>query len=221
MQSVLVSYIRGLSRAAEVVVVVAIFAGWFIYASLQAVLAGFPAPEFDDGSLLFLVWFEVAAFVCAWSFLHLRGWRLAHLDLRMTLGGLLVGALLYGVSLLIDGVIWDLFAKHSAAREMLENIVRDKSVGMLTAVAVSTVNGTFEEFFLTGYLLKALRPAGASVALGVSALVRVSYHLYQGPLGALTVLAFGIVVTAFYWRYRALWPVISAHILADLAALSS
>jgi len=84
---------------------------------------------------------------------------------------------------------------------------------------VSVVNGTFEEFFLTGYLLKVLRPAGASAALGVSALIRMTYHLYQGPLGALTVMAFGLLLTAFYWRYRLLWPVISAHIITDFVAL--
>ena len=46
MQALVSSFIRSLSRPAEIVIVVMIFAGWFIYASLQAVLAGFPAfPE--------------------------------------------------------------------------------------------------------------------------------------------------------------------------------
>jgi membrane protease YdiL (CAAX protease family) len=219
MQALVSSFIRSLSRPAEIVIVVMIFAGWFIYASLQAVLAGFPAPQFDDSGLWWLTVFEVITFAIAWAFLRVRGWRLDHFNIRLTWIGLLAGAVLFAVSLLVDAVLWDLFAKHSAARDIVEDIVRTKTVTPAVVLLVSVVNGTFEEFFLTGYLLKVLRPAGASAALGVSALIRMTYHLYQGPLGALTVMAFGLLLTAFYWRYRLLWPVISAHIITDFVAL--
>jgi membrane protease YdiL (CAAX protease family) len=46
------------------------------------------------------------------------------------------------------------------------------------------------------------------------------YHLYQGPLGAILVLGFGVVVSLFYWRFRQVWPVMVAHMLADAAALT-
>jgi uncharacterized protein len=220
MQVLLSSYIRSLSRPAEIVIVVMIFAGWFIYASLQAVQAGFPSPEFQDTGLLWLVAFELVTFTVAWMFLRVRGWRLAYFNIRPSWSGLLLGALLFGFSLIADAVIWDLFAKHSAARAIIEDIARMKTATPLVVLLVSLVNGVYEEFFLTGYLLKALRPAGISAALGVSALVRVTYHLYQGPLGALTVMAFGLLLTAFYWRYRTLWPVICAHVIADFVALA-
>jgi membrane protease YdiL (CAAX protease family) len=220
MQTYLASYIRNLSRPAEIVIVVMIFAGWFMYASIHTVLAGFPTAHFDDDGMLWLVAFEIVLFAIAWSFLRLRGWRLSHFNIELNWSGVLVGALLFGVSLLLDALIWSLFAKHGAAREIVEEIHRTKAVSAIVVLTVSGINGAFEEFFLTGYLLKVLRSAGASAALGVSALVRLSYHLYQGPLGALTVMAFGILLTAFYWRYRRLWPVICAHILADVIGLS-
>jgi len=220
MQVLLSSYIRGLSRPAEIVIVVMIFAGWFSYASIQAVLAGFPPPQFEDTGLVLLLVFEMAAFAIAWTLLRVRGWRLAHFNIDPSWGGLLVGALLFGFSLIIDAALWELFAKHSAARAIIEDIARTKTATPIVVLLVSIVNGTFEEFFLTGYLLKALRPAGASAALGVSAFVRMTYHLYQGPLGALTVMAFGLLITVFYWRYRTLWPVICAHIFADIVALA-
>jgi membrane protease YdiL (CAAX protease family) len=87
------------------------------------------------------------------------------------------------------------------------------------ALLLSVVNGAYEELFLTRYLVDTLARYGASVALGVSALGRVTYHLYQGPLGAVSVWAFGLVVTVSYWRFGELRPVMSAHVLADLAAL--
>ena len=70
-----------------------------------------------------------------------------------------------------------------------------------------------------GWLISEQAPRAIDAAIGVSALIRMTYHLYQGPLGAITVMTFGLLLTGFYWRYRTLWPVISAHIITDFAAL--
>ena len=82
MQLFFATYIRGLSRAAEIVIVVAMFAGWFIYSSVQAVLVGFPVPTFDDAGLLSLVILETFMFALAWGFLRVRGWRIGQFDIR-------------------------------------------------------------------------------------------------------------------------------------------
>jgi membrane protease YdiL (CAAX protease family) len=71
--------------------------------------------------------------------------------------------------------------------------------------------------FLTGFLLRALIPFGASIAIGVPVLVRAAGHLYQGPLGTMSVIGVGVVFGAYYWRKRQLWPVVVAHIVADVA----
>lgn len=42
--------------------------------------------------------------------------------------------------------------------------------------------------FWLGYLVRGFAAVGASFAIGLSLLVRVLYHLYQGPLGAVSVL---------------------------------
>jgi membrane protease YdiL (CAAX protease family) len=46
------------------------------------------------------------------------------------------------------------------------------------------------------------------------------YHVYQGPLGTLSILAFGLIIGTYYWRTRALGAVAITHILADLIALA-
>jgi membrane protease YdiL (CAAX protease family) len=46
------------------------------------------------------------------------------------------------------------------------------------------------------------------------------YHVYQGPQGTLSILAFGMIVGRYYWRTRALGPVVLTHVVADLLALS-
>jgi membrane protease YdiL (CAAX protease family) len=54
------------------------------------------------------------------------------------------------------------------------------------------------------------------VAVGVSLLVRVLYHLYQGPLGAVYVGAFGLVLSLYYVASGKLFPVVLAHALWDI-----
>ncbi len=89
-------------------------------------------------------------------------------------------------------------------------------VSLASTVLFAMVNGTFEEIFLLGVLARGLRGYGLSVAIGVSLLVRVLYHLYQGPLGAVSVLAVGLTFTLFYLRGEQLWPPVLAHILLDI-----
>jgi membrane protease YdiL (CAAX protease family) len=91
----------------------------------------------------------------------------------------------------------------------------------LSVVAlVSLVNGTFEEVFLLGFLMRGLRGYGLSIAFGVPSLVRILCHVYQGPLGTISVLAVGLVFGAYYVRTTKLWPAVFAHILLDFVPLA-
>lgn len=58
------------------------------------------------------------------------------------------------------------------------------------------------------------------MVVGVPLLVRVLYHLYHGPVGALWILTFGLVFTAFYLRSVNLWPPVLAHVLWDIVPFS-
>ena len=79
---------------------------------------------------------------------------------------------------------------------------------------VSVVNGIFEELFVAGYIITALREArGMWIAINVSTVVRLLYHLYQGPLGVLTIVPMGLLYGYVYARTRQLWPLIVAHVL--------
>lgn len=63
--------------------------------------------------------------------------------------------------------------------------------------------------------------APSTVALGVTLLVRLMYHLYQGPIGAVWILGFGLVFGLFYLRFNSLWPVALAHMLWDIVPFTS
>jgi uncharacterized protein len=204
----------------EVALIVAIFAGWFIYSSIQAVLSGFPVPHLSDKEALEILLTECLAFPVALSILWVRGWRLHDLGIHATWVYSFVGVLLFGGSILFNQIVWELLGHMIGGREFLDQFAQAISVTFPVALLVSIVNGVFEEFFLCRYLVEAFAKFGPAIALGVSSFVRIMYHLYQGPLGAVLVLGFGLVVTLFYWRFRQVWPVMFAHILTDLFALT-
>ena len=87
---------------------------------------------------------------------------------------------------------------------------------------VSIVNGIFEELFVAGYIITALTARrGMWMAINVSVVVRLLYHLYQGPIGVLTIVPMGLLYGYVYSRTRQLWPLIVAHVLIDIIGLSA
>ena len=84
-------------------------------------------------------------------------------------------------------------------------------------VTFSVVNGTFEEVFLLGFLIRGLRDYGLNIAVGTSLFVRFLPHLYQGPLGALSVLIFGLTLTIYFVTSDKLWPPVFCHIITDIS----
>lgn len=199
---------------AEAGIVTAICFGLFILLSLQAVLAGFPEASFSDDGNAWIVGVELTLAACALFYLHLRGFDVASLYPAPTLPGSLAGLGVFALSWLVGVIAMELFHSPGQA-DMVE--FSNRGVSALSAVALSVVNGTYEEVFLLGVLVRGLRGFGLSVAVGSSLLVRVLYHAYQGPLGVVSVAAVGLVLTLAYVITRRLWPAVLAHILLDLA----
>jgi len=111
------------------------------------------------------------------------------------------------------------------------------ALGMSLTVAVSTMtdvwwrapvsvlialqNGFLEEVLVVGYLLLRLRQLDLhpAIAIAVSAVLRGSYHLYQGYGGFVGNVAMGVVFAFVFLRWRRLWPLVLAHALIDIVAL--
>lgn len=77
-----------------------------------------------------------------------------------------------------------------------------------------------EEVIVLGYLITRLRQLAWSpfAAVAASALLRASYHLYQGWGGFAGNLAMGVLFGVAFLRLRRTWPFIIAHFLLDSAA---
>jgi membrane protease YdiL (CAAX protease family) len=81
-------------------------------------------------------------------------------------------------------------------------------------------NAILEEVLVAGYLLHRLRQLGWSDnrALVVSALLRGSYHLYQGFGGFAGNLVMGLVFGRLYQRWGRVAPLVVAHTIMDVVA---
>ena len=81
-------------------------------------------------------------------------------------------------------------------------------------------NGIVEEVIVVGYLLTRMEQAHwrLPVAIGVSAVIRGAYHLYQGFGGFIGNVVMGIVFALVWRRTRRVAPLVVAHTLIDVVA---
>lgn len=216
-----VAPVRSTLSAAEATVVAAVCFGLFSLWSIQAVMAGFPAAQYSNDGVLQMMALEGLLAGVALLFLRVRGFDVASLLPRPTWWDTLLGALTYLAAWALETVSMSLYESvvpPTATRDVVAFSFTGLTV--VTLVAFSIVNGLFEEVFLLGVLTRGLRQWGLALAIGLPLLLRLLYHTYQGPLGAIGVVAFGLTVTLVYVRTGRLWPSVYAHILADLIPMA-
>jgi membrane protease YdiL (CAAX protease family) len=87
-------------------------------------------------------------------------------------------------------------------------------------VLAAIENAILEEVIMVGYLFTRWRQLAWSwpVVIGVSAVIRGTYHLYQGFGGFVGNLAMGVILGLFFLRTRRVMPLVVAHTLLDVVA---
>ena len=87
-------------------------------------------------------------------------------------------------------------------------------------VAVAAQNAVLEEVIVLGYLTHRLEQLGWSTrrSTAASALLRGSYHLYQGVGGFLSNVVMGVLFCHLYRRWGRVMPLVVAHTLIDIGA---
>ena len=97
-------------------------------------------------------------------------------------------------------------------------------LGHWWTVPVLVLNATeaalLEEVVVVAYLVTRLRQLGLteSASVGASALLRGTYHLYQGWGGFLGNLAMGALFGTVFSKTKRVWPIVVAHLLLDVGA---
>lgn len=90
----------------------------------------------------------------------------------------------------------------------------------VTLVLIAIGNAVAEEVIVVAYFLIRLRQLGVGqyAALASSALLRGTYHLYQGFGGGLGNAVMGVIFARWYQATARLWPLIIAHAMIDVVA---
>jgi membrane protease YdiL (CAAX protease family) len=142
------------------------------------------------------------------------------LDLRRPGKDLLAGLVLAAV-IGIPGLGFYLVA-HAAGMNLTvaPTVLNDTWWRVPVLVLAAIENGFLEEVLVVGYLLTRLEQLRVNrwAALGISAVLRGSYHLYQGFGGFLGNAVMGLVFGYYWQRTRRLWPLVIAHSLIDIVA---
>jgi membrane protease YdiL (CAAX protease family) len=172
---------------------------------------------------------QVASFVFglapAWLVVYLvrrsgEGIEAIGLDVREPRRDLLLGLGLFVVVALGGLAIY----LASVALGVNRFVVPVPPLGHWWTVPVLVLNaleaGLLEEVIVAAYLITRLRQldVSAAAAVAVSALLRGSYHLYQGWGGFLGNLAMGLLFGVVFVKTRRAWPLVVAHVLLDVAA---
>lgn len=207
------SVVRTTTSPGEAVAVVAICFGWAIWSSLQSLGANAQAGSFSDGSLISLVIMEVICACVALALLRARKYSISSLYPQPSLKSATLAMPLLFAGWLVS---WLLVAPFAGEQQPIDRMMQEASVSLPVLVLLAMVNGTYEEVFLLGFLMRGLRGFGLSIAIGVPLLIRLVYHLYQGPVGALSVVGFGLVLSIYYAKTGSLFTPVFAHVLADI-----
>ncbi|MBW4095954.1 MAG: CPBP family intramembrane metalloprotease [Acidobacteria bacterium] len=133
-------------------------------------------------------------------------------------------------------VIWGVVLGVAIGLPSLGLYAAGRALGITTAITTSGLSAYWwtipvliisavrhaivEEVIVVGYLLDRLGKLGAkpAVAIALSALLRGSYHLYQGFGPFVGNMVMGVVFGLFYRKYGRVMPLVIAHALLDMSA---
>jgi membrane protease YdiL (CAAX protease family) len=130
--------------------------------------------------------------------------------------GAVLAAVIGGSGLGLYLIAYHLGAELNVVAENLPDIWWRIPVLLLSALQ----NATVEEVVVVGYLISRLDKLGVrpSLAIAISAVIRGSYHLYQGAGGFLGNAVMGTIFGVLYRRWGRVTPLIVAHFLIDSVA---
>jgi membrane protease YdiL (CAAX protease family) len=87
-------------------------------------------------------------------------------------------------------------------------------------VFLMVATAVFEEVVAAAWMIDGLARHGAAISVGVSTAARFLFHLYQGPLAAISVIPVGLLLGAVYWRTRNVWPLVIAHAFGSIVVFA-
>lgn len=165
---------------------------------------------------LALLWFVLSEHKRSWAEI---GWSPQWMDLFHGIG-LIVGMRIASglVTTIFQGVFRNYTGHYMQPRS--GHGLLDAGFSLWTALLV-VINPFFEELIVRGYTMSEIMALGGSrnLAIFLSVLIQMSYHVYQGLLRCIALAAVFLVFSVYFSRTRRIAPVIVAHFWSDARAL--
>ena len=191
-----------------------------IFAITSVFLALHPAANLGHSTYSFwqLILYELVGAAVLGVLLHYRGWTLRSLGLTFHWTDVPIGLGLAAIVWLIYFTCWTGLTHYAPQLGLTvgQRPILQSGLSLSSAVAVIIVNPLYEEVFVTGYIVTALRGVrDTNFAVTVSTAVRLVYHLYQGVVGVALIIPLGLIFATWFAAKRRLWPLIVAHAVFD------
>jgi len=215
--------LKSLPLGAEFIVVVVGAFGISIVTSLWMAAHPPHTALATEPGLWGLILHEVIILAVLGLFLHVRGWTPQRLGLTSHWSDVPWSVVLIGGVYAVFYAAWYALALmsvpllHTASGQAP---FLSSGVSAATIIAMVVVNPFFEEVFVAGYVIAALKDVrGTTFAINVSVAIRLLYHLYQGSTAVLAIIPMGLIFGYWFARKGRLWPLIGAHAIMDVVGL--
>jgi membrane protease YdiL (CAAX protease family) len=204
--------IQNMSDRGEFALIIAVCFGYSTWSAFADLFGEPHGIVWSDLTIIQVLLRKVALMLVVAFVLNTRGWGLHQIGFRLSWS-----AVLAGVPVLLS--YWVLYVAASflalrfypLALDPHAAIVLEASVGLVLTEAL--VNSVFEESLVCGYVVSVLASRGVVLSITVSTLIRLAYHVYYGPMVLIVILPMGLLFSLVYWKWRNLWPLITAHAL--------
>lgn len=149
------------------------------------------------------------------------GWDFKIFDIPKALGLLVVVLAVSYVALLPVQYIYRAYAGHFLAAKSL-NSVLGLEISFLS-IAFTCLNPFFEELIVRAYTMSEVISLGGgrTLAVIVSVIIQISYHLYQGLVHVLALIVIFTIFSIYFARTKKIMPIILAHLCLDWIGLLS
>ena len=170
-------------------------------------------------------WIDLAMQLCSSAMLFSWGFLALYLLRESIFSRWRPKAILEGAGLAaligIPGLVFYLSAVHFGfSKQVVPSTLDDAWWEIIVLLIWSAANAFSEEIVVVMWLITRLQQLRIPpwVALLLSAVLRGSYHLYQGWSAGLGNIIMGLIFGTYYLKTRRVWPLILGHFLIDAVA---
>lgn len=170
-------------------------------------------------------WIDLAMQLCSSAMLFSWGFLALYLLRESIFSRWRPKAILEGAGLAaligIPGLVFYLSAVHFGfSKQVVPSTLDDAWWEIIVLLIWSAANAFSEEIVVVMWLITRLQQLRIPpwVALLLSAVLRGSYHLYQGWSAGLGNIIMGLIFGVYYLKTRRVWPLILGHFLIDAVA---